>query len=75
VADRSADRANSIHGPGRRFLNGRDLLADVFGGGLGGLRRKVLHLTGDHGEALASLACPRRFDRCIECKQVGLSNI
>lgn len=33
---------------------------------------QVAHLIGHHGEALAVLARPRRFDGSVECKQVRL---
>ena len=33
---------------------------------------ELLHLGGDHGEALAGLAGPRRLDRRVQRQQVGL---
>ena len=41
-------------------------------GRLRGLHRKRFHFRRDHGKAASRLACARRFDRRIECKQVRL---
>jgi hypothetical protein len=37
-----------------------------------GSRGKRANFLGDHSKPAAILACPRGFDGCVECKQIGL---
>jgi len=64
--------ANGSDCHGRGFLHCDELASDLFGG-LCGLHCKRFDLGGNHGEAFASLAGTRCFDRRIERKQIGLA--
>jgi hypothetical protein len=52
-------------------LDIRDMTPDFLGGSCR-LARKRFDLACNHGEAATGLARPRRFDRCVQRKQVGL---
>jgi hypothetical protein len=66
-----ADRSVGFHRLASRLLDGADLGGDVVGGArrLAGQR---LHFLRDDGEAAAGIACAGRFDRGVQCEQVGL---
>ena len=49
------------------------ICAEISFGRPGALGCEVLHLGGDDGEALASLACPCRLDRRVQRQQIGLA--
>ena len=85
-ADRMLDRLDAS--PRRRAVadTGGDLIADAprlavqqgngrgdFGGRAVRIRRQLLHFGGDHRKAAAGIARPRRLDRGVERKQVGLA--
>src|SRR5581483_6941706 len=53
-------------------LDRADMAGDLVGR-LRGLAREVLHLGGDHGEALAGIARAGGFDGGIECEEVCLA--